>query len=237
MCRFNRTVTRGLISAGLLCLTAITALLAREKIKLRKLDDLPGHSYKVTEKAIDSHGDGPSIDYRGLLAVSLQSGLGGGMGHPAAASSDEAKEVNMYGFFSLALLSLLAQPATDDIARDLKGNGIVHVQLEGILGSCTRGDGKDATVAASVVAGGGEFLLDLSACQDARERLAAYHKAKVRRAAYIFPARVKVAGRLEFRPVPVVTGEQLAKGEKGHPGLPRPVLVVDSLGLLESDRK
>jgi hypothetical protein len=53
MCLLDRIVTRALLLAALLGLAATTSLLAQEKIKLRKLDDLPRHSYKVTGKAID----------------------------------------------------------------------------------------------------------------------------------------------------------------------------------------
>jgi subtilisin family serine protease len=53
MCLLDRIVTRALLLAALLGLAATTSLLAQEKPKLRKLDDLPRHSYKVTGKAID----------------------------------------------------------------------------------------------------------------------------------------------------------------------------------------
>jgi len=53
MCLINRSVARVLFLAGLISLPATSSLLAQDKIKIKKLDDLPRHSYKVTGKAIE----------------------------------------------------------------------------------------------------------------------------------------------------------------------------------------
>jgi subtilisin family serine protease len=50
---FNRSATLVPLIAGVLGLAASPSLFAQEKIKIKKLDDLPRHTYKVTNKVID----------------------------------------------------------------------------------------------------------------------------------------------------------------------------------------
>jgi hypothetical protein len=76
MCLLDRIVTRALLLAALLGLAATTSLLAQEKIKLRKLDDLPRHSYKVTGKAIDLvKSDEPFAKFAELVRKDVQADL------------------------------------------------------------------------------------------------------------------------------------------------------------------
>jgi hypothetical protein len=134
----------------------------------------------------------------------------------------------MWNFIPLLAGSLLLQPAAGDPAKD----GVVRVQLEGTLGSAWRANGNDEQVSASVRAGGGEFSLDLRGCTDARQRLAAYLE-KARRSAFPITPRFRVAGRLEFRSARVVTVGDLDKNAAGVAGPPVPVLVVESLSLID----
>jgi hypothetical protein len=53
MCSFNRFFAIAVLLAGLIGLAATSSLLAQDKVKIRKLDDLPRHTYKVEGKAIE----------------------------------------------------------------------------------------------------------------------------------------------------------------------------------------
>jgi hypothetical protein len=53
MCFFNRSFASAVLLAVLIGLTATSSLLAQEKVKIQKLDDLPRHTYKVDGKAIE----------------------------------------------------------------------------------------------------------------------------------------------------------------------------------------
>jgi hypothetical protein len=50
---FNRFFASAVLLAGLIGLAATSSLLAQDKVKIRKLDDLPRHTYKVEGKAIE----------------------------------------------------------------------------------------------------------------------------------------------------------------------------------------
>lgn len=135
-------------------------------------------------------------------------------------------------FIAMVAVSLLLhQPAgTPPADKD----GLVRVQLEGTMTTWGRPlNGNDREVGATVRAGGGEFLLDLSNCGDGRRRLVAFMEQTS--GTYAALPQVKVAGRLEFRPALVATAGQPDKPVVQGP--PRPVLVVDSFSLIEPARK
>lgn len=104
----------------------------------------------------------------------------------------------------------------------------VKVEVEGLLGGLSRAEGG-GPVGATVLTGGGEFVLDYGQSKKAEEELTrlADHYLKPGSSTIVLP-RVSVRGRLEFRPKKVLA-------EKGglKDGPPTWVLVVDSLSVTE----
>jgi hypothetical protein len=126
--------------------------------------------------------------------------------------------------FIVASASVLACGATPGWAADPPQGDVVKVEVEGPLGSLLRNE-KSKEITASVLAGGGEFIIDGSRSKAAREELARLGDRYIKKgSAVVLLPRVRVTGRLEFRATRVV-GEkgELADGPKVW------FLVADSL--------
>lgn len=115
---------------------------------------------------------------------------------------------------------LAAQPKEE---KSSKGDS-VKVVVEGILGTIVRSAQTD-TVSATVVAGGGEFVMDVSASKTARDDVLRLANRYIREGSTtIVPPSLKVTGRLEFRATQVVAENgELNDGPKTW------VLIADSV--------
>ena len=117
-------------------------------------------------------------------------------------------------------------------SADPPSGGLIKVEVEGSLGTIVRQE-KTNSVTATVVAAGGEFVIDASASNSAREDLVRLAEKYIKGGSSALPTpQLKVTGRLEFLATKVV-------GEKGEVtvGPKAWVLVADSVAVSESRLK
>ena len=88
------------------------------------------------------------------------------------------------------------------------------------------GRGFAISSSATILAGGGEFLLDFRGCPDGQKRLNDYFKKNMGGPGRVTEDKVKASGQLEFRP-----------GKRDQVGSSVLVLVVESFSVLEAGRK
>jgi hypothetical protein len=138
-------------------------------------------------------------------------------------------EMSMLGFIPLVTIAIVLQPGGGRLKEQ---RGIARVQVEGVFGITVRLlDKEDADASATILARGGEFLLDLRGCPDGQKRLNDYFKNNAGGPGGVNTTKVTASGRLEFRP---------RKRDKEKPDVPAPtipVLVVASFSVLEAQSK
>ncbi len=134
-------------------------------------------------------------------------------------------------FVAASAAVLTGAASRGSAAEPAKGDS-VRVVVEGSLGTIVRQEKTDS-VTATVVAAGGEFVIDASASKAARDDVIRLADKYIKGGSTsIVTPRLKVSGRLEFRATKVV-------GEKGGvtDGPKAWVLVADSVAVTDSQLK
>lgn len=126
--------------------------------------------------------------------------------------------------FVVASAALLASATTRGLGADPAKGDSVKVVVEGLLGTIVRQEKTDS-VTATVVAAGGELVIDTSASKTARRDVIRLADKYIKGGSTtIVPPQLMVTGRLEFRATKII-------GEKGatSDGPKTWVLVADSV--------
>ncbi len=134
--------------------------------------------------------------------------------------------------FVAASAAVLAGGVSHGRAADPAKGDSVKVAVEGSLGTIVRQENTDS-VTATIVAAGGEFVIDASASKTARGDLVRLADKYIKGGStVVVTPQLKVTGRLEFRATKVI-------GEKGEAtdGPKTWVLVADSVAVAGSRLK
>ncbi|QVL31646.1 hypothetical protein KIH39_22815 [Telmatocola sphagniphila] len=130
-------------------------------------------------------------------------------------------------WFSLVLIGAVVS-AGPALTADPPAGGSIKVEVEGTLGTILRPEKTDS-VTATVIASGGEFVIDTSASKTAREELVWLAEKYIKPGStVVISPQLKVRGRLEFRTTQIVNEQgKLSDGPKTW------VLVADGIAVVE----